>query len=320
VDPAGGGDVSECKVIYGVDTKYELGSAPCDEAVPYSAATPIEAEITGLQTLTNYHYRVVVKGPGGTVRSADHTLYLAPEMPILGAVSVGDVTDTEAKVEAHINPDAGPTIYRIQYGTTQAYGSQTLPSESIGSDETEHAVETELTGLEPGKLYHFRVAATNFGGTVFGSDYTFTTLGPPELGGVSVSNLGPSFATLAIQVNPNLSPTSYRVDYGTGANYGSQSAEVALPDTENIFHEVTVQLSGLSPGTTYHLRAVATNAIGTAATFDQTLTTAAEPPHVAEPAPPPVVKCKKGFVKRKGKCVKQPHHRRKHHEKGHRHG
>ena len=311
-DPAGGGDISACTFEYGTDTKYELGSIPCDATLPYTGPTTVQAEFSGLSTLTTYHYRLAATGPDGTARSGDHTFVLAPELPIVDGTSVTGVTDSEAVAEAQINPNAGPTIYRFQYGTTQSYGQQTLPSESIGNDEVDHVVTNQLVGLEPGKVYHLRVAATNFAGTVFGPDRTFTTLGPPELGLPSISNLGPSSATLTFQVNPSLSPTRYHVELGPTSKYGSQTGDVTLADTENVPHEVTVQLSGLSPQTTYHLRAVATNGVGSAGSLDQTLTTAAEPPH--EEAPPPPVKCKKGFVKRKGKCVKPPHHR-KHHRK-----
>ena len=62
-------------------------------------------------------------------------------------------------------------------------------------------------------------------------------------------------------------------------------------------------ISGLTPGTTYHFRVVASNGVGTTAGPDQTFKTdaAAVPP----PQPSPPVKCKKGTVKRHGKCVKK---------------
>ena len=67
-------------------------------------------------------------------------------------------------------------------------------------------------------------------------------------------------------------------------------------------------VTGLSPATTYDFRAVATNEFGDASGNDQVFTTRSEPSVVPRP------KCKRGSVRRKGKCVKK---KRKHR---HRHG
>ena len=60
-------------------------------------------------------------------------------------------------------------------------------------------------------------------------------------------------------------------------------------------------VTGLSPSTAYHFRAVATNEFGQAVGSDRAFTTGAEP---AAKAPRPKA-CKRGFVRRKGKCVKK---------------
>jgi hypothetical protein len=69
-----------------------------------------------------------------------------------------------------------------------------------------------------------------------------------------------------------------------------------------------VIVTGLSPSTTYHFRAVAVNEFGQAAGGDQVFTTPAEPGTL------PSRKCKRGFVQRKGKCAKK-HRRHRHNAK-----
>jgi hypothetical protein len=74
----------------------------------------------------------------------------------------------------------------------------------------------------------------------------------------------------------------------------------------------------LAQGTTYHFRVVASNEFGTTTGPDQSFTTqSATPP--PPPPPPTEVKCRKGFVKRHGRCVKK-HHRKHRHGTGGRHG
>jgi hypothetical protein len=63
-----------------------------------------------------------------------------------------------------------------------------------------------------------------------------------------------------------------------------------------------VVVTGLSPSTTYHFRAVAVNEFGQAAGGDQVFTTPAEPGAL------PSRKCKRGFIRRNGRCAKK--HRR----------
>jgi hypothetical protein len=83
---------------------------------------------------------------------------------------------------------------------------------------------------------------------------------------------------------------------------------------DGIIHDVSAQLSGLRPGTTYRFRVVATNGVGRAADVDRVFTTA--PAQLAVPAPESTT-CKKGFVKRKGRCVKkQKRKHRRHNSQG----
>src|SRR5262249_40638068 len=114
---------------------------------------------------------------------------------------------------------------------------------------------------------------------------------------------------------PALSSTTYHFEYGTNASYGAITPESAAIGADNLEHPVSQAIGGLAPGTTYHFRVVASNGFGITAAPDQTFQTV---PLAAVRTPPtPVVKCKRGFVKRHGNCVrKKKHHRRKHHRGG----
>jgi hypothetical protein len=81
-------------------------------------------------------------------------------------------------VAGTVNPNAKETTFYVEYGETASYGSET--TETIaGSGSTADPVSADLSGLDPGTEYHYRVVATTCGGcaagTHEGADATFTT-------------------------------------------------------------------------------------------------------------------------------------------------
>ena len=84
-----------------------------------------------------------------------------------------------------------------------------------------------LTGLTSSTTYHARLVATSAGGTTNGPDLIFTTGDlPPSVSGTSVGSVTTSGATVSGNVNPNRVATTYRVEYGTTAAYGSATSSV----------------------------------------------------------------------------------------------
>jgi hypothetical protein len=59
----------------------------------------------------------------------------------------------------------------FEYGKTTAYGSSTPPHPLLSPG----TFSAELTDLEDNTTYHFRTAASNSEGTVYGDDISFTT-------------------------------------------------------------------------------------------------------------------------------------------------
>jgi phosphodiesterase/alkaline phosphatase D-like protein len=328
----GNGEDTAYYFEWGEDESYgEVTSAPPGEGAGSPLTrTQVSSTVSGLAPYTLYHYRVVATNGVGTTYGLDQTFYAAPPfLPTIANVSVEQSTPTTARLSATVNPGLGATTYRFQYGETSQYALGTPMSESIGSDLTDHVVESELAGLRPDTTYHFRAVAVNLTGTTHSLDQTFRTPSRPRIGRVSVSDIGERTALLYAQVGPGSSSTTYRFDYGTGPSYGSaalyglSTPESAPIGSDAVDHDVTAALSGLSPGTTYHYRVVATNAFGTTAGEDQTFATNVS----ATPTPPTKKpKCRRGFIRRHGKCVKRKrrlskhrhrrHQRERHHKRG----
>ena len=105
--------------------------------------------------------------------------YVAPSVTSDAATAVDHQAAT---LNGTVNPRGSATTYNFEYGPTTAYGDST-PSTSGGTGGTAEAVSAVLSGLLPLTTYHYRLVASNPGGSSFGSDQTFTTSAAPTTGG-----------------------------------------------------------------------------------------------------------------------------------------
>jgi NHL repeat len=299
---------------YGTTSKYGQ-KTPTVDAGTASGPQAISLTATQLIAYTPYHYRLVAQNSYGTTYGEDlEFLTIPPELPQAERMFTSAVDRDSATVNAEVDTGFGLTLYRFEYGTDTSYGSRALVGGPIDPESPNQTATSVLEELSPGTTYHYRVRLTNFGGTSVGPDATFTTPSQPAIGSTSVSALGQTTATLIASINPGLSPTTYHFDYGTGADYGSSTPESSL-GSGGAPQAVSAALSNLRPGTTYHYRVVATNAVGGALSTDQTFTTAAATP--AAQSPPASKRCKRGFVKKHGKCMKKkPRRKRKRGKRG----
>jgi hypothetical protein len=90
------------------------------------------------------------------------------------------VTSTSATLTGGVYPNSLATTYSWQYGTSTAYGQQTGAT-SIGAGSAPVALSTDLTGLQAGTIYHYRLVAENSDGTSYGYDYTLATSTSPPV-------------------------------------------------------------------------------------------------------------------------------------------
>jgi hypothetical protein len=93
------------------------------------------------------------------------------------------------------------------------------------------------------------------------------TVAPSVTTGLA-TNVTETEATLHGIVNPNGLETKYYFEYGTTESYGSKTAEASAGSGESNLEE-SKTITGLTPGSTYHFRIVATNGSGTTHGADQ---------------------------------------------------
>lgn len=167
------------------------------------------------------------------------------------------VLQNEAILHGYVNPHGSDTTYYFQWGLTTGYGS-TGTSASAGSGTKATAVNYTAGGLMPDTTYHFRLVASNSGGTTLGADRTFTTpAAAPAATTDPAENISTKGATLVGTINPEDSATTWYFEWGSSSNYGQQTAAQTLPAGTSP-QKVTWSLAGLlAPGTIYHYKLVA---------------------------------------------------------------
>lgn len=123
-------------------------------------------------------------------------------------------------------------------------------------------VHADLGGLGVETAYHYRLLAANANGAAEpqGQDRTFQTVSRPEILATWAAGVTFTEATIKAQINPHSAATAYRFEWGesAAAPYENATAEISIgagatPQT------VSLLLSGLTPGGTYHFRVVAEN-------------------------------------------------------------
>jgi len=274
IDP--GGIASEYHYEYGLGTGYGSSTKAID-AGSGSGVAQAPGPVTGLVPNTLYHYRIVGTNVSGPIVGEDQTFTTEAAPPAVDGspAFASAITPTGARVHATVDPQHSPTTFRIEYGKTTAYGSIAPEGGAeVGEQSADTPIAATLTGLEPGTLYHFRVTAENgIEGPQIGADATFVTAPAVPSGASEVTT---KKATLTGTINPHGAPTTYRFNYGLSTTYGASTSEID-GGAGNGDETVSGHISGLSPGTTYHVQVVATTNGNATTGADGTFTTAPAP-------------------------------------------
>jgi hypothetical protein len=204
-------------------------------------------------------------------------LDFVPTVPVLSTRPLDNVLATSARSGGIISTSGGMPITEkgVVWSITQ--NPTITDSKTIDGSGTVNFISA-LTGLTPSTIYYVRAYATNSVGTAYGNEVLFITTNTsiPTIatanltvltdinavsggaiyydGGVAVSERGVVWST---NQNPTITDPKTNDGVGTG-NY-------------------TSAITGLTAGTTYYVRAYATNSVGTAYGNQITFTTRSVP-------------------------------------------
>ncbi|MGD0756768.1 MAG: DUF1566 domain-containing protein [Bacteroidales bacterium] len=211
------------------------------------------SSLTGLTTDTMYYVRAYATNSVGTAYGNDVT-FTTLQTSTVNTTAATSVAYSTATLNGTINANNLSITVTFEYGTSTSYGSTVAASPGTVMGSTLTNVTASITGLTSGTTYHFRAKAISSSGTVYGSDLSFTTFIPPTVTSITVKQTGPSDATLNCTVNANGQSTTVNFEYGSDTNYGSSASGSPNPVTGSSPTGVSADITGITPGTTYHFR------------------------------------------------------------------
>ncbi len=253
-----------------------------------SAPKAFKGVITNLGNMTTYYVRAFAENQEGISYSSTLS-FTTSDLPKLAEVETGEVTEITAKtavatgVIKHLGNMSTLTAHGHVWNTTGNPSLSTGNSTDLGECSEATVFTSELTGLKGGTTYYVRAYATNEKGTAYGEEVTFTTsdlrkLAEVETGEVTEITAQTAVTTGVIKHLGNVSTlTAHGHVWNTAGNpslSSGNSTDLGECSEATVF---TSELTGLEGGTTYYVRAYATNEKGTAYGEEVTFTTEKAP-------------------------------------------
>jgi hypothetical protein len=258
----GGALVTSRGFCYSKSPNPDLSNASLSSG---SGLGTFSADLTGLDPSTTYYVRAFAENSKGinygnqvTIR----TLTITPPSVATGSVSSRGYTQFTAG--GNVTDDGGSTV------TARGICWSTSTQPTLGNSYTNDgsgtgAFSSTANGLAQGTVYYYRAYAVNSAGTAYGAQFSvstnyatvpsITTVSPNSInptyaysGGNNISDGGSTITAKGVCWNTTGSPTIANSKTSSGSGTATFSS----------------YMSGLSPGTTYYVRAYATNAMGTA--------------------------------------------------------
>lgn len=235
------------------------------------------SSLSDLSPGTQYHVRAYATNSAGTAYGNDVTFTTTgttTTLPTVTTTSVSNIGPTTATGGGNVTSDAGVAV--TARGICWSTSANPVLTGTCTNDGTGTGPFTSsIIGLTPNTLYHVRAYATNSNGTGFGNDLTFTTTATvtqPTVNTFPVTSITPNTATGGgIVISDGGAAVLARgVCWSTSAN--PVEGGTCSSDGTGIGTFVS-SITGLTPGTLYHVRAYASNSIGTGYGNDLTFTT-----------------------------------------------
>ena len=183
--------------------------------------------------------------------------------PTLTTSSISSITSTSANAGGSISADGGASVSArgLVYGTTS---NPTLSNSVLIIGSGVGGFSGSLSGLTPNTTYYIRAYATNSSGTGYGNEISFQTLpvAVPTLITTDASGITQTTVTTGgtISNDGGATITERGIVYGTSTNPTTSNTKVSSGSGTGSF---SVNITSLTPNTTYFIRSYAINSAGT---------------------------------------------------------
>jgi hypothetical protein len=237
------------------------------------------SNITGLTGNTVYYVRAYATNSVGTAYGNEITFTTtntSTALPTVSTAPPSGITMTTTVSGGDVTNDGGATVTArgVCWSTT---ANPTIALSTKTTDGTGTGIFTSaITGLTAATTYHVRAYATNSVGTSYGGDSVFTTAATPTIPAIVTTAISSITNTTAssggiISSDGGAAVTARGVCWSTTVNPTTALSTKTSDGTGT--GTFTSAITGLTANTTYHVRAYATNSIGTAYGNDVTFIT-----------------------------------------------
>ena len=237
-----------------------------------------DIQIDALNPSSTYYIRAFAVNDSGTsygIQKSFITVALTP--PTLTTTPITNITTTTAESGGNITADGGSPITARGICWSILPNPTTLNSHTIDGTET-GLFTSSLTALTPNTSYYVRAYATNALGTSYGDPLSFSTnvVMVPSLTTADINNITVNTAGSGGNVTSDggTAVSARGVCWSTTANPSITNSHTTDGSGTGTF---VSSLTGLTTNTLYHIRAYATNSIGTSYGSDLTFTTLTNP-------------------------------------------
>jgi len=218
--------------------------------------------INGLSPSTTYYVRAYATNSAGTAYGNEESFStLALMMPTVTTATITNVANSSATSGGYVTSEGGTSV--TARGVCWSTNINPTINDSYTSDGTGlGSFISSITGLSQGTTYYVRAYATNSIGTTYGSELSFLTISNPLLTTNTINNIGTTTATGGGNIFSDGGSTITERGICWSTSHNPVVAGNHTTDGTGI-GAFTSNLSGLFQGTTYYVRAYATNSSGT---------------------------------------------------------
>jgi phosphodiesterase/alkaline phosphatase D-like protein len=166
---------------YGTNSNFGNATA-LQGAGSGSTMLPASMQISNLQPLTKYYFRLDAQNPYGTVNGAVQSFTTtgpaAPGAPSASAASASAIATSTVTLNARINPNGDQTTYWFEYSQDSLLGTilgATTHTQVAGTGTVSVNVAAPIAGLTHNTRYYYHVVAQNSYGEIQSGIINFTT-------------------------------------------------------------------------------------------------------------------------------------------------
>jgi uncharacterized protein (TIGR02145 family) len=255
----GGGAVTARGVCWSTTTNPTISNSKTTDGTGIGSFV---SSLTALTPGTKYYVRAYSTNSAGTSYGNEVSFTALAMLPTVTTTAIAAITATSASSGGNVTADGGGNI------TARGVCWSTTTGPTISNSKTSDGVGTgiftsSLSQLTANTTYYVKAYATNSTGTSYGAEISFkTSANPPTVTTTAASSVTNTTASSGGNVTSDggSTITARGVCWGTSSGPTITGNKTTETGTTGIF---TSSLTSLNAGTTYYVRAYATNSSGT---------------------------------------------------------